>query len=95
MENCLDKRAAVSNSSHEQALVQELPYNDFCLTYKGLLIFVVISRINALNLCTSEIFLSALPSPTGGESLVRQLIFILQLSPVTMTSNDPVGLQSR
>ena len=43
---------------------------DFCLTYKGLLIFVVISRINALNLCTSEIFLSALPSPTGGESLV-------------------------
>ena len=43
---------------------------DFYLTYKGLLIFVVISRINALNLCTSETFLSALPSPTGGEILV-------------------------
>lgn len=28
-------------------------------------------------------------------NLLRQLIFILQLSPVTMTSNDPVGLQSR
>ena len=27
-------------------------------------------------------------------NLPRQLIFILQLSPVTTTSNDPVGLQS-
>ena len=28
-------------------------------------------------------------------NLLRQLIFILQLSPATTTSNDPVGLQSR
>ena len=35
-----------------------------------MLIFVVIGRINGLNLCMSEIFVSALPSPTRGESLV-------------------------